>query len=76
MRQSFSFQLGTVEDAVNLAALHTSVAAHLTKVHGRGPWSTNTSEKGVLHAMRNSHVFVARQGYEIVGALRLATKKP
>jgi ribosomal protein S18 acetylase RimI-like enzyme len=26
--------------------------------------------------MRTSHVFVARQGCEIVGTLRLATKKP
>src|SRR5262249_43542229 len=56
--------------------LHTAVAEHLTLLHGRGPWSTATSEKGVLYAMRTSQVFVARQGDEIVGTLRLATKKP
>jgi ribosomal protein S18 acetylase RimI-like enzyme len=76
MRRGFTFQLGTVDDAANLAALHTAVAEHLTNSYGRGPWSTNTSEKGVLHAMRNSQVFVARQGGKIVGTLRLAIKKP
>jgi hypothetical protein len=59
-----------------LAALHTEVADDLTKKHGRGPWSTKTSEKGVLLALRTSRVFIARQGDEIVGTLRLATKKP
>jgi GNAT superfamily N-acetyltransferase len=72
----FSFRIGIEDDVGALAALHTAVAAHLTGLHGRGPWSTKTSEKGVLHAMRTSRVFVARQGTEIVGTLSLATKKP
>ena len=59
-----------------LAALHTEVAEDLTRRHGRGMWSTKTSEKGVLHAMRTSRVFAAREGAEIVATLRLATKKP
>jgi GNAT superfamily N-acetyltransferase len=72
----FSFKPGTADDAQALAALHTAVAQHLTGLHGRGPWSTKTSENGVLYAMRQSRVYVARQGAEIVGTLRLATKKP
>jgi GNAT superfamily N-acetyltransferase len=72
----FSFQPAVHEDAAPLAALHTAVADHLTAQHGRGPWSAKTSEKGVLYAMRTSHVFVARSGSEIVATLRLATKKP
>jgi GNAT superfamily N-acetyltransferase len=72
----FSFNPGTADDARALAALHTAVAEHLTILHGRGPWSSKTSEKGVLYALRESHVFVARQGTEIVGTLRLATKRP
>ena len=59
-----------------LAALHTAVADHLTSKHGRGPWSARTSEKGVLLALRVSRVFVAREGDEIVGTLRLTTRKP
>lgn len=74
--QRFSFQLARSSDAHCLAALHTAVADHLTGLHGKGPWSTKTSEKGVLYAMRTSRVFVARLGKEIVGTLRLATKKP
>jgi ribosomal protein S18 acetylase RimI-like enzyme len=63
-------------DARELAALHTAVARQLTERHGRGPWSTKTSEKGVLYALRSSRVFVARSGAAIVATLRLATKKP
>src|SRR5262249_22701033 len=59
-----------------LATLHTTVAEHLTKVHGTGPWSSGTSEKGMLFAMRTSKVFVASLDGELVGTLRLATKKP
>src|ERR1700728_3719853 len=66
----------TPSDAAALADLHTSVAEHLTSVHGVGPWSTKSSEKGVLFAMRTSKVFVARQGNPIIATLRLATKKP
>jgi len=67
---------GTVNDAMELAALHTVVAEHLTDAYGQGPWSNQTSEKSVLSAMRQSRVLVARQGSRIVGALRLRTKKP
>jgi GNAT superfamily N-acetyltransferase len=66
----------TADDAAALAALHTAVAAHLTETHGSGPWSFQTTEKGILFAMRNSQVYVARLGTELVGTLRLATKKP
>jgi GNAT superfamily N-acetyltransferase len=72
----FSLRLATADDAATLAALHTAVAEELTRLHGRGAWSTKTSEKGILHAMRTSRVFVAREGAEIVATLRLATKKP
>jgi GNAT superfamily N-acetyltransferase len=66
----------TVHDAAALATLHTAVADDLTRQYGEGPWSGTTSEKGVLHGMRTSKVFVARDGTEIVATLRLATKKP
>ena len=58
-----------------LAELHTAVAGHLTRQFGVGPWSSKTSDKGVLLAMRTSRVFVAREGSSIVGTLRLTTKK-
>jgi GNAT superfamily N-acetyltransferase len=72
----FSLLLASPEDVPALAVLHTAVAAHLTDKHGQGPWSSATSEKGVLYAMRTSRVYVARLEGELVGTLRLTTKKP
>src|SRR5262249_10328662 len=75
-RTRFSFRLATIDDAPALASLHLAVAEHLTSRYGRGPWSGRTTEKGVLHSMRTSRVFVARQGEAIVGTLHLTKKKP
>jgi GNAT superfamily N-acetyltransferase len=69
-------QPASIEDAPALAALHNAVADHLTDLHGRGPWSSGTSEKGVRYAMRTARVFVARQGPAIIATLRLTTRKP
>jgi GNAT superfamily N-acetyltransferase len=71
-----NFQQAAAEDAAEIAALQTAVADHLTGLHGKGVWSSKVSEKGVLFAMRISRVLVAREGKEIVGTLRLASKKP
>jgi GNAT superfamily N-acetyltransferase len=71
-----SLQPGRVEDAAALAALHVAVAEHLTLKHGRGPWSSRKTERGVLFGMRTSRVFVVRDGKEIVATFRLATRKP
>ncbi len=72
----FRLEPATSDLAPALAELHNAVAEHLTREHGTGPWSSKTSEKGVLQAMRTSRVFVAREGSSIVGTLRLAAKKP
>jgi ribosomal protein S18 acetylase RimI-like enzyme len=72
----FKLVPASASDAPALAALHTSVADHLTAQYGQGPWSSKTSEKGVLHALCVSRVFVARVDNEIIATLRLATKKP
>ncbi len=72
----FSLNPATTDDAAHLVALHNTVAEQLTQRHGKGPWSSRTTEKGVLYALRTKRVFVAREGVEIVGALGLTTKKP
>jgi GNAT superfamily N-acetyltransferase len=74
--QRFSLEPASATDAAALATLHRAVADHLTQLHGRGPWSFRTSEKGVRFAMRTSRVFVAQLGTELVGTLRLTTRKP
>src|SRR5271168_4095887 len=71
-----SFSCATPSDAPALAALHTSVAADLTRRYGVGPWSTRSTEKGVLFVMRHASVILARRGRAIVGTLHLPTKKP
>ena len=73
---NFSIAPAALPDAPALAALHTAASEDLTSRYGKGPWSMKTSEKGVLHAMRTSQVFVARDGAELVGTLRLTTTKP
>jgi GNAT superfamily N-acetyltransferase len=71
-----SFSIASQADAPELAALHTAVAEDLTRRYARGPWSLQTTERGILAGMRHSRVLAARRGKTIVGTLRLATKKP
>lgn len=63
-------------DAAALAELHNMVADHLTRAHGRGHWSSCTTERGVRWAMKISRIFVARQRGKILAAFTLATRKP
>jgi predicted N-acetyltransferase YhbS len=63
-------------DAPAIAELRTSVAEHLTRQFGKGHWSSCVTEKSVLRTINTSRVLVARNNGEIIGTLRLATKKP
>jgi GNAT superfamily N-acetyltransferase len=64
------------EDAPEIAALRNAVAEHLTKQYGHGHWSSCVKEQNVMRALRTSHVLVAQSDKDIVGTLRLETKKP
>jgi|SRR5580658_1218615 GNAT superfamily N-acetyltransferase len=68
--------LATPADVPELAALHTAVAADLTRRYGPGFWSNPPTERGVLNSMRYALVVIARNGESIVGTMRLANKKP
>lgn len=70
------FDAAANADAAAIAALRTAAAARLTHDYGHGHWSTETTEKGVLRVLATSRVLVARKGGEVVGTLRLTTKKP
>ena len=63
-------------DAPAITVLRTSVAEHLTRKFGKGHWSTCVTEKSVLRTIKTSRVLVARNNREIIGTLRLETKKP
>jgi len=72
-----SFAEATAEDAAAIAEMRTAVGEHLTAKHGRGPWSSAVTERGVLLGLHaHSRVLVARSGGVLLGSLRLATKKP
>ena len=63
-------------DAPAIAALRTSVAEHLTRQFGKGHWSSCVTEKSVLRSIKTSRVLVVRDNQEVIGTLRLQTKKP
>ena len=66
----------TAADAAELSALRTDVADDLTRRHGRGHWSSPTTEASVLRAINTGQALVARTGEGIVATLWLATRKP
>ncbi|MEO8076421.1 MAG: GNAT family N-acetyltransferase [Acidobacteriota bacterium] len=71
-----SFASAVESDVRAIAVLRTAVADRLTRDFGRGHWSSPVTDRGVLQSLRGSRVIIARSGAEIVGTLRLATKKP
>ena len=66
----------TVDDAAGIAAVRNAAAEHLTERHGPGSWSGTISERGVLRGINTSRVLIAHAGGEVVGTVRLATRKP
>ena len=70
------FLSGREHDAAAIARLHCASADALTAKFGKGPWTMQTTEKGVLYALRNSFLYVARDAETIVGVLQLVWKKP
>ena len=64
------------DDALAVATVRNAAAERLTRDHGRGHWSGFISEQGVLRGINTSRVLVARSGDQVIGTLRLATKKP
>jgi GNAT superfamily N-acetyltransferase len=76
MTATLSFATATTADAASIAALRTSAADQLTRVHGRGHWSSPVTEATVLRAIRSSRVLVGLRRDRIAATLTLATKKP
>jgi GNAT superfamily N-acetyltransferase len=69
-------EVATPEDAVAIAALRRATADTLTRDFGKGHWSSQPSERGVLSEMKRSRVYVARRRGKVVATLTLQTKKP
>jgi GNAT superfamily N-acetyltransferase len=73
---TLTFALATPAEALELAELHTTASADLTRRYGQGFWSHVATERAVINSLRYAHVIIARKGKTIVGTLRLANKKP
>jgi GNAT superfamily N-acetyltransferase len=72
-----TFSLAIPEDAAGVAAVRGAAAEHLSTRFGRGHWSAIPTAHGVLVSMRHAKLLIARMPRrDIVGVLRLATKKP
>ena len=71
-----SFALATPADAGDVVAVRVAAARDLTERFGRGHWSSEASERGVLSEMRISQVWLARRGRVAVATFRLGTRKP
>ena len=57
-----------------MAALHNAVADDLTSKFGKGHWSFQSSERGVLYDLRISSVFVDSDESGITGTFKLGTR--
>lgn len=71
-----SFAVADESDAPELAALRVATAHDLTEKFGRGHWSGEASERGVIAGMRESKIWLARRGASIVATFRMSTTKP
>jgi len=63
-------------EAAAIAALRVLAAEDLTNRFGLGHWSGNTTERGVLFAMRIAKVYVLQAQHKIIATLTLSTRKP
>jgi len=68
--------IATPGDASEIAALHATVARHLTAEFGEGHWSRAPSERAVTAEMRRSTVYFTRGLGKVIATLALTTRKP
>jgi GNAT superfamily N-acetyltransferase len=71
-----SFTAATEADAPAIAALRVATAADLTARFGRGHWSGEATERGVVAGMHDAKIWIARRGGTLVATFRLSTVKP
>lgn len=71
-----SFAQAAAADAAAIVALRIATAADLTERFGRGHWSGEATERGVIAGMRDAKIWIALRGASVVGTFRLSTTKP
>lgn len=71
-----TFRQAEAADATAVAALRVLAARDLTARFGRGHWSGEATERGVLNDLRTSQVWLAFAGRSPAATFRLSTRKP
>lgn len=71
-----SFAEAAEPDAAAIASLRVATAAGLTERFGRGHWSGEATERGVIAGMQDAKIWIARRGTSIIGTFRLSRLKP
>src|SRR4051794_25577240 len=71
-----TFREATPADTAAISAVHNAVADDLTARYGKGHWSYQGTERGVLYDLKISRVFVETDASGIVGTFKLGTRKP
>jgi GNAT superfamily N-acetyltransferase len=74
--ERLTFRRADTPDVAAVLELRTATARDLTRRFGRGHWSIEGSERGVLNDLRISQVWLALHGREAVATFRLSTRKP
>ena len=65
------------DNALEIMELRNRAARHLTETFGRGHWSSEASERGVMRGLESSTVLIALDDSDtIVATLTLQKKKP
>jgi GNAT superfamily N-acetyltransferase len=73
---AISFQFATEADIAAVLKLRLAVDADQARRFGDDRWWTTISEKSVARGLKSSRVLVARRNGQIIGTLRMETKKP
>lgn len=76
MTGGLTFSLAEPHEAEAIAALQTVAAEHLTARFGGGHWSSRTTPRSVLGAMRQGRLVVGRMDGRLVAVACVGTRKP
>ncbi len=71
-----SISVASLRDVRALTELRTGVAQEMTRIHGKGHWSSCPGRTEVLRQVRASRVLIATQGSRIIGTVRLIRAQP
>ena len=74
--ERLTFRRADTPDVAAVLELRTATARDLTSRFGRGHWSIEGSESGVLNDLRVSQIWLAIRGHAAVATFRLSTRKP